>query len=156
MKGAPILQADDDENDVLLLQYVFRAARLPSPLHSVTDGQDAMDYLAGTGHFADRSRHPFPCLVLLDIKMPRKGGFEVLQWIRSQPSLRSLVVIMFTASANRDEIELAYQMGANSFIIKPAGTDKLEDVVKALHAYWVGYNQFGPLCTIAPVTEPMP
>jgi CheY-like chemotaxis protein len=142
MNDAPILQVEDDENDVLLLRYVFRTAGITSPVCSVASGQEAMDYLAGTGEFADRGRFPFPGLVLLDIKLPRVGGLEVLQWIRAHPQLRTLVVIMFTASASQREIDDAYALGANSFVIKPAGTKELTELIRALNAYWTGYNRF--------------
>jgi CheY-like chemotaxis protein len=142
MNEAPILQVEDDENDVLLLRYVFRTAGIMSPVYSVASGQEAMDYLAGSGGFADRSRFPLPGLVLLDIKLPRVGGLEVLQWIRGHPRLRTLVVIMFTASASQREIDQAYAWGANSFVIKPAGTKDLTELVRALNAYWIGCNRF--------------
>lgn len=142
MNDAPILQVEDDENDVLLLRYVFRTAGIMSPVHAVQSGREAMDYLAGAGEFGDRSRFPLPGLVLLDIKLPRVGGLEVLQWIRADPRLRGLVVIMFTASASQREIDEAYALGANSFVIKPAGTKDLTELVRALNTYWIGYNRF--------------
>lgn len=149
MSYPPILQAEDDENDILLLRYCCKAAGVLNPVHSVTDGQQAIDYLAGVGIFADRDRHPFPCVVLSDIKMPQKNGFDVLRWIRAQPSLRTMVFIMFTSSASEVEIDQAYQLGANSFIIKPAGTDKLTELLRAFQAYWFGCNRFGSTCAFA-------
>jgi CheY-like chemotaxis protein len=146
MKHAPILQADDDENDVLLLQYAFKTAQIPGLLHAVSDGQQAIDYLSGTGPFADRARFPLPCIVLLDLKMPRKNDLQVLEWIRSQPEFGSLVVIMLTASASQDDIAQAYSLRANAFLIKPAGTDKLTEMVKAIQAYWLTYNLFPVSC----------
>jgi CheY-like chemotaxis protein len=142
MKHAPILQLEDDENDVLLLKYAFKHAQIPNPLVSVTDGQKAVDYLAGHGEFADRDRFPPPCMVLLDLKTPRRSGLEVLRWIRAHPELRTLIVLMFTASANLEDIREAYEIGANAFVIKPAGTDRLTDLVRVLHTFWFGYNQF--------------
>lgn len=151
MRPNPILQVDDDENDVLLLRYVFRTLAIPTPLHSVTDGQQALDYLAGAGGYGDRERHPLPCLVLLDLKMPGKGGFEVLEWIRAQPALRTLVVVVMTASADQSDIDRAYQLGANAYVIKPTGTDQLTDVVRALQLWWMQTNRF-PLLGESPRT----
>lgn len=140
-----ILHADDDENDVIFLNYVFKDAHIKNPLRSVADGREVVDYLSDQGEFADRAQYPLPGLVLLDLKMPRLNGLETLQWIRSQPEFRLLVVIMFTASAHQNDINEAYRRGANSFIIKPAGTDKLTELMKALHTYWFECNRFARL-----------
>lgn len=142
-----ILHAEDDENDVIFLNYVFKNAAITNPLRSVADGQEVVDYLSHRGEFADRAQNPLPGLVLLDLKMPRLNGLETLQWIRSQPEFRMLVVIMFTASANHSDINEAYQRGVNSFIIKPAGTDQLTRLMKALHSYWFECNRFARLTT---------
>ena len=142
MPEAPILQVEDDENDVLLLQYAFECAGLERAVHAVSDGQEAIDYLAGEGTFADRSRHPIPCMVLLDIKLPRRSGLEVLQWMRAREDLRGIIVIMFSASSYHDEISQAYRSGANSFLIKPAGADELTKLVQVIKAYWFDHNRF--------------
>lgn len=142
----PILQVEDDENDILLLRYAFDMAGLQNELHAAKDGQEGIDYLAGTGAFADRSRFPLPCLVLLDLKSPRKDGMEVLRWIRAQPGLRRLVVIMFTASRSQRDIELAYEYGANAFLVKPTGVEPLLDLVRAIDAFWLSHNQFSSTC----------
>lgn len=140
-----ILHADDDENDVIFLNYALKLAKLPARLHSLTDGQQVVDYLSQQGEFTDRTQFPWPTLVLLDLKMPRLNGLQTLRWIRAQPALRPLVVVMFTASANQTDIDEAYRIGANSFIIKPAGTDRLAGLMQALHAYWFGCNRFARL-----------
>lgn len=144
-RSAVILQVEDDDNDVLLLHYAFRTARISNLLQSVPNVPSAIDYLTGRGEFSDRTLFPFPCLVLTDIKLPGETGLELLQWIRAQPALRGLVVIMFTSSSSPAEIYLAYELGANSFIIKPAGTDKLVELVKSLHGYWIEQNRFGSM-----------
>jgi CheY-like chemotaxis protein len=137
-----ILQADDDENDVVFLSYVFKNAGIPNPLYAVPDGQEVIEYLSGTGEFGNRADHPIPTLIFLDLKMPRMDGLETLQWIRAHPLFHSLTVIMFTASAGQQDINRAYQLGANSFVIKPSGTDELTTLIKSLHAYWFGCNRF--------------
>lgn len=146
-RSAVILQVEDDDNDVLLLQYAFRTARISNPLQSVPNVPRAIDYLNGRGEFSDRTLFPFPCLVLSDIKLPGETGLELLQWIRAQAALRGLVVIMLTSSASPAEIDLAYELGANSFIIKPAGADKLVELVKSLHGYWIEQNRFSSTLT---------
>lgn len=140
-----ILHADDDENDVIFLNYAFKQANIPTRLLSVSDGQQVVDYLSGQGNYANRAQHPFPALVLLDLKMPRMNGLQTLSWIRARPAFQPLIVILFTASANQTDIEQAYRLGANSFIIKPAGMDRLTDLMKALYAYWFGCNRFARL-----------
>ncbi len=137
-----ILQAEDDENDVIFLKYVFKNAGIPNPLYSVADGREVVDYLSGTGAFGDRVTYPIPTLIFLDLKMPRMDGLDTLQWIRAHSVFRSLTVIMFTASASQQDINRAYELGANSFIIKPAGTEELTTLFRSLHAYWFGCNRF--------------
>lgn len=145
MNDQPILHADDDDNDVIFLNYAFKQANITNRLYSLSGGEQVVDYLSGQGEFADRALHPLPGLVLLDLKMPRLNGLETLSWIRAQPALRPLIVIIFTASANQCDVDDAYRLGANSFLIKPAGTDRLTDLIKALHAYWFGCNRFARL-----------
>lgn len=149
MNDGPILQVEDDENDVLLLRYVLRAAGIPNALVTVSDGQEAIAYLSGEGEYADRARHPLPCLVLLDLKMPIKNGFDVLRWVRAQPALRCLVIVVMTASADQQDIDRAYDLGANAFVIKPTGTDQLAELMKSLHGFWMRHNQFATGCSRA-------
>src|SRR5438445_8502073 len=115
-----ILLAEDDENDVLLLKRAFAAAEIRNPLFVARDGQEVIDYLAGAGNFANRTEYPIPSLVLLDLKMPKRSGMDVLQWLRAQPVLRCLPVVIFSSSPHRHDIERAYRLGANAFVVKPA------------------------------------
>ncbi len=131
-----ILLTEDDSTDVLLLRRALRKAGVATPLEVVPDGEQAVAYLAGRGNYADRQRHPLPSLVLLDIKLPRKSGFEVLTWLRQQPGLRRLPVVMLTSSGQPDDINRAYDTGANAYHVKPAGFDDLLDLVETLNAYW--------------------
>jgi CheY-like chemotaxis protein len=141
---APVLQVEDDENDVLLLSYAFKTAGVPNPLRVVNDGQQAIHYLSGAGKYADRRQYPLPCLMLLDLKMANKSGLEVLEWIRSQPAFDSMIVIVLSASANRSDMISAYRLGANSFVVKPTGVAPLTEFARALRAYWLTHNQFPP------------
>jgi len=140
-----ILQVEDDDNDVFLLNRVFDQAGISSPLHVVRDGQLAIDYLSGSGGFADRQTHPLPCLVLLDLKLPKKNGLEVLEWIRHQPRLKSIVVVLFSSSALPQEVERAYELGVNSYIQKSSDSNQLREIAQLLKGWWLCYNHFAPI-----------
>jgi len=134
-----ILQVDDDPNDVFLLRHAMKKAGVTNPIHVVNDGQQAVDYLAGTGKYADRGKFPFPCLVLLDLKLAYVMGLDVLQWIRQQCPT-PLVVIILTASAENEDIVTAYRLGANAFLTKPSEASKLEEMVQAIKDFWLTHN----------------
>ena len=138
----PVLLVEDIDTDVLLMQHVWRDIGVPNPLQAVEDGQSAMDYLAGTGRYTDRRAHPLPCLVLLDLKLPYFTGLEVLQWIRQQPALKTLPVVVLTASSSDDDIGQAYRCGANAYLEKPMGVPKLRELVIHLHGFWLNLNRF--------------
>ncbi len=139
--AAHVLHVDDDPGDILLLEQACRRAAVAFQLHSVSDGETAIAYLGGTGAYASRERYPLPYLILLDLKMPRKSGFDVLTWMRSQPQLRCLPVIIFTASNQEEDIKRAYEAGANSYLVKPVDIHSLIELVKLIEAYWLGINQ---------------
>lgn len=132
MPPPPVLYAEDDENDVFLLARAFARAGVEHPLQVVKDGALALHYLAGTGEFGDRNRFPPPCLALLDLNLPRKSGLEVLQSVRATPALRSLPVILLTSSSQARDIQAAYALGANGYLVKPASADKLLELVTGL------------------------
>jgi CheY-like chemotaxis protein len=136
-----ILHVEDDPNDVLLFQRAFKKANLSVNIQSVSDGDKAVAYLSGVNGFEDREKFPLPALVLLDLKMPRKSGLEVLAWIRGQEKLRRLLVVIFTSSKHDEDINRAYDLGANSYLVKPVGFDILVDVAKLLHQYWLTVNE---------------
>ena len=135
----PILQVDDDPNDVFLLQRAMKKMGVANPMQIATDGQEAIDYLQGAGKFADREKFPFPCLVLLDLKLPYVMGLEVLRSIRKKPG-RALAVVMLTASAEEADIVAAYRLGANGFLTKPSESSKLEEIVKSIKDFWLTHN----------------
>ncbi len=140
-----ILQVEDDANDVYLLQRAFTQAGIPNPVQVVTDGQMAIDYLAGYRGFADLRIYPLPGLVLLDLKLPHKSGREVLQWIRGQPGFRRIVVIVFTTAQYTGDVGLAYDLGANSFLIKPTDFSEYLRIASLLKDWWLHLNQFAPV-----------
>jgi CheY-like chemotaxis protein len=145
MKNKCILQVEDEESDIFLLRHSFSKAGITNPVKTVTDGQMAIDYLAGKGAFADREAHPLPCLLLLDIKLPKVSGLEVLSWIRQQPSLRHLVVVVFSSSCQPEDVERAYHLGANSYIQKPSDLEQTLEIAQLLKGWWLGYNRFAPI-----------
>jgi len=140
-----VLLADDDENDILLLRMAFAKAGLAKNLLCVKNGAEAIQYLNGEGAYADRERYPFPCLMLLDLKMPFRNGFEVLNWIRAQETLKHLVVTVLTASKDEGDVKRAYDLCVNSYLVKPNSAGRLDDLVKRLKEYWLELN-ISPHC----------
>ncbi len=132
-----VLHVDDDPNDTELLRAAVRKAEIELTLHNVEDAEHAMAYLNGEGVFADRRTYQLPGLILLDLKMPRVNGFEVLKWIREHPKLHAIPVIVLSGSELQDDIHQAYASGANSYLVKPLGFEALVQMVRNLHATWV-------------------
>ncbi len=136
-----ILLAEDDPNDVLLIQRAFQKAGMKDILKVVRDGEQAIDYLAGRGVFANRERYPFPFLLLLDLKMPATDGFEVLQWLRGEPEMRRLLVVVLTSSNLQADVDRAYELGANSYLVKPVEFDEMVNLIRRFEAYWTEINR---------------
>lgn len=136
------LVAEDDQDTQLLIKRAFKQADLSPPVYFTNDGQQTIEYLSGNGVYSDRSHFPMPALLLLDVKMPYRDGFDVLRWIRTQPSLRRLVVVMFSGSSLEKDIEQAFDLGVNSFVLKPVSFSELLQVILAIHYYWFGCNHF--------------
>src|SRR5437016_1886568 len=134
-----ILQVEDDPNDVFFFQRAMKKAGVPNPTQVASDGQEAIDYLQGTGKFADRAQFPVPDLVLLDLKLPYAMGMEVLRCIRQQPGT-PMVVVMLTASSEDADIAAAYRFGANGFLVKPSEASKMDDMVKAIRDFLLTHN----------------
>jgi len=132
-----ILLAEDREDDVLLVKKAFQSPEMNCRLQVVRDGEQAISYLSGEGQFRDREQFPFPDLLLLDLKMPRVDGFEVLRWIRQHPRLRNLRVVVLTASNQIRDVNEAYRIGANSFLVKPLDFENFVETSKALRKYWL-------------------
>lgn len=139
--SAPILLVEDDPNDVFLVRRAFRKAGLPEPFHVVRDGDEAVRYLEGHGAYADRSHFPLPGLMLLDLKLPRRSGLEVLAWLREHPSLGRLPVVVLTSSREPSDVNRAYDLHVNSYLVKPGDFDSLREMVRALDLYWLQLNE---------------
>jgi CheY-like chemotaxis protein len=135
-----ILLVEDSEDDVFFMQRAIRLSEVKISLQIVRDGQAAVDYLSGLREYADRRTYPLPSLVLLDLKLPKMLGLDVLRWIRSQPELQTTPVVVLTSSGERSDLERGYRLGANSFMVKPSNADDLLGLAKCLSDYWFKYN----------------
>jgi len=137
----PVLLVEDDENDMLFVLRAFHKSAILNPLQVVRDGDAAVAYLEGTGEYADRKRFPLPVFVLLDLKLPRRTGLEVLRWLKEQPGLRRIPVVVLTSSNKDADVDRAYELGANSYITKPVSFETLLELVKSLQLYWLVLNE---------------
>ena len=131
-KPVTVLHVDDDPNDTTLLQVACAKADVGFELQNIEDGNEVIDYLSGTGKYADRALYRLPELVLLDWKMPRATGLEILKWIRSHTTLKHLPVIVLSGSELRDDMHRAYADGANSYLVKPPNFKSLVEMVKTI------------------------
>ena len=137
---AVVLVVEDDPYDAKLIARAIERSRILNPVQTVGDGETAIAYLDGQPPYGDRVQHPLPVLILLDLKMPRLDGFEVLQWIRSQAGLRRIPVVVMTSSSMTSDIGRAYDLGANSYLVKPVGTEAFIDLLKTVELYWIMTN----------------
>ncbi|HUS34274.1 MAG TPA: response regulator [Verrucomicrobiae bacterium] len=138
-----ILLVDDNPHDVILIRLAFRKVGIIDAIHLVKNGNEAMHYIAGDEKYADRRLYPPPTLVLLDLKMPGANGFEVLKWIRSHEAFADLVVVVMSGSRDDSDIQRAYELGANSYLIKPSKFEDLVRMMESLKDYqtWSGTSR---------------
>jgi CheY-like chemotaxis protein len=131
-----ILIAEDQEDDAFLLRQALAKAEIANPVQIVVDGEQAIAYLEGKGSYADRAKFPFPGLIFLDLKMPRKNGFEVLAWLREQPKCSIIPTVVFTSSRHENDVRVAYRLGANCYIVKPTDFNGLLGMLTRLFQFW--------------------
>ncbi|MFN6499172.1 MAG: response regulator [Nostoc sp. DedQUE01] len=136
-----ILLVEDNHKDVLLLQRALRKANILNPVQIVNDGDAAVLYLSGQEPYGDRTRYPLPVLILLDLKLPRRSGIEVLMWLREQPKLKRLPVVVLTSSQEYTDINNVYDIGVNAYIVKPVMFNELVEIVITLNLHWIIFNQ---------------
>jgi two-component system response regulator len=136
-----ILLVEDNPNDAELTLRALKKNHLTNEIHWVMDGAEALDYLYARGPYADRNRFDIPKLVILDLKLPKVDGLEVLRIIKSDESLRKIPVTVLTSSKEERDIVASYQLGANSFIVKPVDFTKFIEAVKELGMYWLLLNE---------------
>jgi two-component system, response regulator len=139
-----ILLADDDEDDRMLTQTALAECRLANTLDFAEDGEQLMDYLKRRGKYADLASRPLPGLILLDLNMPRKDGREALKEIRADPQLCRIPIVVLTTSKAEEDILRTYELGVNSFIIKPVTFESLVEIVKTLAKYWFEIVELPP------------
>lgn len=137
-----ILLVEDDYNDILLIQRAFRKAKIQQSMMIVSDGDEAIAYLSREGQYADTKTYPTPILILLDLKLPRRSGLEILAWIRQQPILKRLLVVVLTSSEENSDLDRAYDLGANSYLVKPINFQDFVKLVELVDAYWFKLNEF--------------
>ncbi len=140
LKESGILLVEDDSNDILFMQRAFRRSKLENPIQVVRDGDEAVAYLAGSGDYADRNLYPLPGMILLDLKLPRRSGLEVLEWLRQQPIIKRIPVVILTSSKENIDIDRAYDIGVNSYLLKPVNHNALNEMIETLDAFWLRLN----------------
>ncbi len=133
-----VLIVEDDADDRDLLARAFKKAGIAVPIRFAKDGDEAVAYLSDA---AESSSWAMPFIILLDLKLPRRSGFEVLEWIKQHPSFRRVPVIILTSSRESIDLERAYDLGANSYLVKPARPEALRQMVEQIDAYWLGLNE---------------
>lgn len=138
---AVILLVEDREDDVLLVKRAFERSAFSNPFQVVRDGEEAMHYLAGEGRYSNRTEYPLPELILVDLKMPKVDGFELVRWIRRQTGFAKIPVVVLTSSDAIRDVNRAYTLGANSFLVKPLDFENFVETAKTLRKYWLGMNK---------------
>jgi len=139
-----ILHVDDDDNDQLFFNLAHRQTKLPANIIELSDGEQAIDYLDRKGDYADWERSPMPSLVLLDLKLPRQSGFEVLKWIRGKSRFDRMPVIILSSSDEPSDKHRAFMMGADCYLVKPVSVSLLVEMVKYLHRIWLPRGRSKP------------
>jgi CheY-like chemotaxis protein len=135
-----ILLVEDNPTDVRLIRRALDKAKVGNPLQVLDHGDAAVDYLAGRGEYADRAQFPLPVLILLDLKLPRRSGLEVLDWLRDQEVLRRIPAVVLTSSSQSRDVNRAYDLGANSYLVKPVEFDDLKEMLSKINVYWIDLN----------------
>jgi CheY-like chemotaxis protein len=138
---SPVLLAEDNPNDVFLVCRAFQENQTLNPVQCVRNGEEAIQYLAGEGPYADRAAYPFPALFLLDLKMPVKDGLEVLRWLHEHPDIpRKLPVVILSSTELPNETQIAYAMDIQACIVKPLSYPELREKIRILKEYWLDYE----------------
>ena len=138
----PILYIDDEPDDIFFMVRACKRAGLEEPIETVNQGSEAIAYLSGTGKYADRVRYPVPRLILLDLNIPGISGFEILKWIRSNPAVSRLPVLVLTSSNQENDVRRAHSLGANGYLVKPGKIDELVRMIRAMKDYWLACDKF--------------
>lgn len=137
-KALPILLVDDNESEVILVREALEKAELTREVIALSSAEEAIEYLSGAGRYAERSRYPLPCFVLLDMRMPGLDGFEVLKWRNTQPQLKDLPLLAYTNSLALEDIHKVSELGAQDYLLKPNDTFQLAQMMKRVAERWLG------------------
>ena len=142
-KPQVVLSVDDNDVDGALLERAFKRTSIPARLYRVSEGPQALAYLAGDGIYRDRESYPLPDLVLLDLAMPKMSGVDVLKWIRQQTMIKKTRVLIFTSSERPEDFRAANETGADGYFLKPTKFDDLKKLVQQIHEEWLGKKKPG-------------
>jgi CheY-like chemotaxis protein len=142
--NSTLLIVEDDDNDYFFLERALVTANFEIQIHRACDGVEAIEYLAGENDFANRENHPLPHLMVLDLKMPRKDGFEVLDWMRKQAELGTLPVVVFSSSEEPGDVENAYSLGASAYLVKPSSSSLYPEIVRTIREFLVNGCEHKP------------
>ena len=134
-----LLIVEDNEDDIFFVERIFKQIGARCELRFARDGMEAIDYLSGRGTFKDRAKYPMPTIILMDLKMPRRNGFEVLEWMHNQPEIKLIPTIVVTSSTLQEDVTRAYRLGANAVMNKPVDKDSLLQMLKSFHIYWTDF-----------------
>jgi len=133
------LIVEDNEDDIFFVERIFKQIGARCELKFARDGIEAIEYLSGKGAFQDRAKYPMPTIILMDLKMPRRNGFEVLEWMHNQAEIRLIPTIVVTSSTLQEDVTRAYRLGANAVMNKPVDKDSLLQMLKSFHIYWTDF-----------------
>jgi CheY-like chemotaxis protein len=134
-----LLIVEDNEDDIFFVERIFKQIGARCELRFARDGIEAVEYLSGRGVFRDRAKYPMPTIILMDLKMPRRNGFEVLEWMHNQPEIKLIPTIVVTSSTLQEDVTRAYRLGANAVMNKPVDKDSLLQMLKSFHIYWTDF-----------------
>jgi CheY-like chemotaxis protein len=136
-----ILLVEDDSSDAALIRRGFTKAGVLNEIVHLTNGDDALAYLAGEGKFSDRTKSPLPGLILLDLKLPGMHGLQLMQWMRTRPEVRRIPLVVLTGSQDSETVNMAYDLGANSYLVKPGTVADITQMIVRIQRYWMELNE---------------
>lgn len=142
---AEILLIEDNPDDAALAMYALKSSSISVPVRHISDGAEALEYVYGEGRYAGRDPADRPIVILLDLKLPRMGGHEILQRLKEDPRSESIPVVLLTSSREDRDLKAAYAAGANSYIVKPVEFEALTEAVQMIGRYWTSFNERPPV-----------
>jgi CheY-like chemotaxis protein len=148
MTHPAVLYVDDDDNDVVLMRHAWTKVGVVNPLQVATDGDVALRYLSGVGSYANRVAHPMPCLTLIDVKLPKVSGFDLLKWIRAEPAIHTLPVVVLSSSTRAVDVHTAHALRANAYLAKPPTFAAWGELVASVKQFWLTLAQPPPDCAL--------